>query len=242
MIHDNADAIRTSVTDHSFLPSLTSMRAAAAVAVAIHHTRTAWAHFPLVDFFCQVGWLGVSYFFILSGFVLMRQFDRAASYRTFISKRLARIYPLHLLTLVASLLAFAIIGSPLAGYVGTPLGTVANFLLIHGWIPGHPDIRQAWNGVSWTLSCEFFFYLLAPALFLALDRRRYDVSLMWLFASLFILAFGLSLIGSIRGWNWFLDVLIYHPAPRMFEFALGAYGALLLKKGWTFHSQPCRWF
>src|ERR1700722_19277002 len=113
------------------LDSLTSMRFVAALFVAVHHTRNTWAHAAPVEAIGQVGWLGVSYFFILSGFVLMWGFDPALPKSSFIWKRLVRIYPLHFVCLVASLAAFALFGRSPGGYIGTVPGTIANFLLIH---------------------------------------------------------------------------------------------------------------
>ena len=90
------------------LDSLTSMRFFAALLVAVHHTRLTWAHTALIDAIARVGWLGVSYFFILSGFVLMWGFDPALPKSSFIWKRFVRIYPLHFVCLIASLGAFVL--------------------------------------------------------------------------------------------------------------------------------------
>ncbi len=155
----------------------------------------------------------------------------------FIWKRLARIYPLHFLTLLISLISFAIFSQPLAGYVGTFPGTVANFLLLHDWLPLHPEVRQAWNGVSWTLSCEFFFYLLAPFIFPLMLRASAE----WTFLSITAILACLLLVAicaAHEGWGAVLDFLFYHPLPRLAEFLLGASGAMLMRKGWTFKSVP----
>jgi len=219
------------------LLSITSLRIFAALFVAIHHTRAAWAHTKVMDFIGQVGWLGVSCFFILSGFVLMWGYNPATTYKQFILRRLIRIYPLHFLCLSASLIGFAIFHTPMAGYVGTIWGTVANFLLIHGWIPGHANIRQAWNGVSWTLSCEFFFYLVAPFFFRFIltggniQKTLYGVIVLW--AILLIV----SLIGEQHHWDATLDFILYYPTPRFVEFMLGACGAVLMRNGWKFKSR-----
>jgi len=129
------------------LPSLTSMRVFAALCVAVHHTRHVWAHFSVTDWLGQVGWLGVPFFFILSGFVLMWGYDTRRGMGDFFIRRIVRIYPLHLATLVFVLLCYFSFGRPLPGNVGNLVGTLASFFLLHGWVPGHPEIRQAWNGV-----------------------------------------------------------------------------------------------
>ncbi len=219
----------------TLLTSLTSLRFFAALCVVLHHAATIGGNLALVGLMERLGWLGVSFFFILSGFVLMWTFDETIAPATYVLRRLARIYPLHFICLCASLAYFIYTGSALGGYVGTGPGTAANFLLIHDWIPGHPNIRQAWNGVSWTLSCEFFFYLLAPfcfPFFLKIDRFKY-LGLV-VFTWLALVAF--SVAAQAKHWNAALDFYLYHPLPRAPEFFLGALGARWIKAGFRFQS------
>jgi len=215
------------------LRSLTSLRAMAAIAVAIHHSRSFGRAFPPFDWIAQIGWLGVSLFFVLSGFVLMYSFGNGTgvTWLGYTYRRLTRIYPLHILCLVLSLAAFKIIHAPLAGYTGTFWGTFANALLIHGWVPGHPEIRQAWNGVSWTLSCEFFFYLLAPPIFGYLLKMEGKANVAtaiaaWLMFGLIVLSGKAFHSGAILDWAQ------YHPGAHILEFIAGAAGARLLGSGW----------
>jgi peptidoglycan/LPS O-acetylase OafA/YrhL len=222
----NAQALtRPSV---SRLESLTSLRFFAALMVAIHHTRTIWAHSAFTDFLGQIGWLGVTFFFVLSGFVLMWGYDPTVTFKRFITRRLIRIYPLHVVTLCLALLAMVTIHNPMAGYVGTPIGTVLNFLLIHDWVPLHPNIRQAWNGVSWTLSCELFFYLCAPFLFPLL--AKYYRACRIILPAMWLALMGLAVFATLRQMGDLLDIMVYFPVPRVVEFCLGALAAIALKQ------------
>ncbi len=218
------------------LPSLTSMRVIAALAVAVFHTRDAWAHWPLINWIVEYGWLGVSYFFLLSGFVLMWGFDPQKPKSDFVLRRLIRIYPLHLVCLVASLVLCIVFHRPIGGYFGTFWGTVANFFLVHDWIAGHSEIRQAWNGVSWTLSCELFFYIMAPFLFPYMLKTSSPVRLMGLLTIIWALLLGAGLLAWRGGWAQVIDVLVFFPVPRFFEFALGASAALIVRRGWRLRS------
>lgn len=220
------------------LDSLTSTRFLAALFVAVHHTRPNWMHTHAIDAIGQVGWLGVSYFFILSGFVLMWTYDSGTAKSSFIWKRLARIYPLHVVCLVGSLLTFGLFGTPFGGYIGTVAGTVANFLLIHDWLPHHPEVRQAWNGVSWTLSCELFFYLIAPWLFALMARVRSVKRLLAVIAACYLSLLALALFAAHGHGSGIPDLLIYWPPPHLLEFSLGAAGAMLIRRGWRFQSLP----
>jgi hypothetical protein len=223
----------------AMLPSLTALRAFAALAVVIHHTRPAWAHGAVIDYIGQVGWLGVNCFFILSGFVLMWGYDPATRDRTFFLRRAVRIYPLHWLCLAASIAAFATVRSPLAGYVGTPVGTVLNVLMLHDWVPGHPEIRQAWNGVSWTLSCELLFYLCSPVLFRFLLRLKSVWPLLFGVFVAWEALLALSVAGAHYHWDATMDFLAYHPVPNFFQFVLGASAAIAVRAG--VRGLPCLW-
>lgn len=214
------------------LPALTSLRAFAALAVVVHHTRDAWPHFPVVRALGEVGWLGVPLFFVLSGFVLMYGFDRRATWGDFIARRIFRIYPLHVATLLVSLWLFALLGAPIGGYEGTPGGTVLNFLLLHDLTIGAPEIRQAWNGVSWSLSCEFAFYLVAPLFFRALLANRVSVGAIACGAYVGVL--GAAIAAAATDAAGASDFLKHHPLPHFAEFALGGLAAVLVRDGWRF--------
>lgn len=118
------------------------------------------------------GYLGVDGFFILSGLILARvhpELGRTRSGRfLFWGKRLARIYPLQLATLL--LFSAVLLGGHAAGLAPrNPAhfatgAFVQNLLLVQGW--GFSG-QGAWNYPSWTLSTEWAGYLLFPFLWFA---------------------------------------------------------------------------
>ena len=124
----------------------------------------------------------VDFFFILSGFVIAvayrnRMVDEADYFR-FLKARVARLYPLHLLTLAGSISLLgvaAVTGQKpnhpeILGLSALP----ANLMLIHAWgLIDHPSF----NAVSWSISAEWFCYLLAPLVFLSLRRLPAIVNL-----------------------------------------------------------------
>ena len=228
-----ADALNPpeTISTKKSLPSLTAGRGIAALIVALHHATDFWGG-PLAPL-GNVGWLGVSYFYLLSGFVLTWTFRPDAKHSTFYINRIARIYPLHVATLIAAIAGYFLVRAPFGGYIGTPLGTIASLFLIHDWIPGHPAIRQGWNGVSWSLSAEAFFYVLAPFLIKGLSkmqtRRLGDVCIFLYFANL---AFG-AIAGELNLPN-IMDFLIYSPLARLPEFIYGACAGLLFIRGARF--------
>jgi peptidoglycan/LPS O-acetylase OafA/YrhL len=148
------------------LPALTGFRFLLALWVILHHLtgsgqaleRTALA---LPYFFYALirgGYLAVTTFFVLSGFVLTRSYAsaqwNAGSLFRYGVGRLARVYPVYALSL--AVVTPFIVADHTPGKA--PL-VAAHGLLVQGWL-GH--IPVSWNTPAWTLSCEIFFYLAFP--------------------------------------------------------------------------------
>lgn len=155
------------------LPALTGARWLAASAVFAHHAGLAGylsgrGQRLLLDV-GAAGHVGVSFFFALSGFVLLWSNRSGEGATAFWWRRVARVVPLHLVTAaVALLLGLTIARSlgPRAETGGWP-ATVANVGLLNSWVPGW---SQAGNPVSWSLVCEAFFYAVFPVAALIIAR------------------------------------------------------------------------
>ena len=105
--------------------------------------------------FIENGARGVDLFFILSGFVMLHVYEdqissRRFSFRSYMIKRFARIYPLHLAMVLVFMLLAAVSRSGLDGFW-------ASVLLLHAWALTDGLVL---NGPSWTISAEMFAYLL----------------------------------------------------------------------------------
>lgn len=147
--------------------SLTSCRFVAALYVAVFH---------LYDFsvlskvkenhFLSNGNLAVDFFFILSGFILAFNYSAAFrekrfDYRAFVIKRIARIYPVHFITLLL-IIPLLILANMQHDVAKTDLPAdelLYNLLLVHAW--WGRDVLS-YNVPSWSISAEFFVYLLFP--------------------------------------------------------------------------------
>ncbi|PWI44797.1 acyltransferase [Streptomyces sp. ICBB 8177] len=204
------------------LPSLTGMRWVAALAVFGLHVDLV-GYFggiggKVVDWGFAAGDTGVSFFFVLSGFVLMwsaRPRDRAVR---FWRRRFARVYPVHLATVgLALLMAYTI-----TPYMKPDHGEVAaNLLLVHSWTYAW---RDTLNPVSWSLACEAFFYALFPLLARAL--RRCSVRVTRVVGGVSVLA--VVLLPSLTTWFGIGWSVYYSPLARLPEFVLGAVLARLV--------------
>ena len=109
------------------------------------------------------GECGVSFFFVLSGFVLSLAYSERVSQglfstRNFFVKQWIKIYPLHLLTFI---IMFAL--DLRLGKYCDPLAAIANLLLLQSWIPADSFYFVA-NSPSWFLCDILFFYLVFSSL------------------------------------------------------------------------------
>lgn len=130
-------------------------------------------HFGLIDH----GYLGVDLFFVLSGFILSHVYldgfgAGRFTYSSFITLRLARIYPLHVATLLFTLLLVGVAtlkGMPLDPNAGNPAALPAHLLLLQAWGVAP---TASFNHPSWSISAEWFAYLSFPAVAAAAWRLR----------------------------------------------------------------------
>jgi mycarose O-acyltransferase len=219
---------------NQFFYSLQVFRFIAALLVALSHVGSNWPHNLIIYKFLIVGGIGLSFFFVLSGFVLMWGYSSSISAKYFIYRRCIRIYPIHILCLFISLAAFKYLGSPLAGYPdsGSLWEKVCNLLLIHSWIPtywteSHQHLSQTWNGVTWTLSCELFFYIFAPFIFKRLINIKISTTICFIVFG-YLLNLMLRFYSEYNEYNNFSYCMLVSPLFRIYEFILGACAAKII--------------
>lgn len=158
------------------LRPITALRFGAAIWVAVY---SFWENLAVSGQPALVGkgYLGVELFFVLSGFILSHVYLQAAgekrfSYRSFLWARVARVYPLHLATLlgVGALAAAALVaGMSVDGNVLSWASLPANLLMVHAW--GFAPVA-GWNHPSWSISAEWFAYLCFPLFAFVFWRLR----------------------------------------------------------------------
>ncbi|MEU5778851.1 acyltransferase [Streptomyces venezuelae] len=148
------------------LPSLTGLRFIAAVMVFLFHASLTTEP-PLnpfsgdvSDFFhaaaSKTGWMGVTFFFLLSGFILTYSARPDDTPRRFWRRRLVKLYPSHVVGWIGAMVLFA-------AATATWQQWLPNLLLLQTWIPDYHTYLSI-NPPSWSLSCEVFFYLCFPLL------------------------------------------------------------------------------
>ena len=195
--------------------------------------------------FSSIGYVGVSFFFVLSGFILVYTYaGRSISARDFWRARFARIYPAFAFSLLLTgpffFISLVMFKVPFYSWFSTHLKLVVFLvpLLLQAWVP---LASLAWNSVAWSLSDEAFFYLLFPFLkrsllkvtlpalaFLALCCWAVSMALSWTYV--IRNPDQLAVIDPDVVNAFWLNAVKFHPFARLPEFLLGmACGAMFLK-------------
>ena len=207
------------------LPSLTSLRAVAALAVFTRHASEVFYASGHDSPLTRQGATGVSFFFVLSGFVLTWSTRPAEGAGAFWRRRFARIYPTYLVMLLVTQVAVG------ARHGFAPVPLLANALLVQSWVP-RSSVYFASGMGAWSLGCEAFFYLLFPLVLARLTglapRRRWQLAGAAAAAevALALVVHSPQQAGGVG--LWLMYVL---PLSRLGEFVIGVVLALAVRDG-----------
>jgi len=160
---------------------------------------------------------GVSFFYVLSGFILTWVYytpEKTVNLKKFFKKRFLRLWPLHIATVIAVILFI-----PVGWEQVKKQAEYLPFLLTmtQSWL-GMKDVALMANGPAWSISTEFGFYLLFPLMLKYLDR------IYLIFAGIFaatILTIILAMNAPPELAKWLWEALHVHPLGRLMEFAFG---------------------
>ncbi|HEX8592258.1 MAG TPA: acyltransferase [Pseudomonas sp.] len=160
---------------------LDSFRGLCAVCVVFFHIQLVSGFTESV--FIRNADLLVNFFFVLSGFVLAYAYGsrKSLDFKTFLIARTFRLVPLHwamlvcfvvleVFKLVASQRGIALNYAPFTGAFA-PSEFLPNLLLVQAWTP-FTEI-MSFNYPSWSISVEFYLYLIFAAFTLLRSRARY---------------------------------------------------------------------
>ena len=203
-------------TTEILIKPLTSLRFFFAMMVlALHYFD--WTNYYsnqlLTRFFAATASCGVSFFFMLSGFILSHagdetEYSKPTNRVTFWIRRFARVYPLYLITLLISVLSYVKTNSD--SYTWLMQLPLCIFGL-QSFVPS-PRWVYAFNPISWSVSCELFFYLTFPFLFLLIRNKK--PGLLGLYIA------GTVMISFLFAANWKI-VNYANPLMRIADFMLG---------------------
>ena len=195
------------------IKSLQSIRFVFALMIFIHHF-----HSPQIE---QFGSFPVTFFFILSGFLLSMGYSEKyekgeLAYGKFVRKRLIRIFPLNWFSLMLALLIpfiVNLVNNQLSLYYYATL--LPNVFLLQSWFP-LKTVYFSGNAVAWFLSDILFCYLLFPLL-LRITTSKAKHLFMLIVLALYVLL--VSLIPD----NLIHPIIYINPLFRLVDFIIGMY-------------------
>lgn len=223
------------------LPSLTGMRFLAATMVFSFHSMFENLFAAPKDqhtfnsIASQGGWVGVSFFFVLSGFVLTWSARPGDTPQRFWRRRFFKIYPNHVITFVAALMLTEWVSKVAVDN----RAAILNLLLLQSWFPDSRIVYSV-NVVAWSLSCEAFFYLCFPFLLRLISRIRPERLWAWacgMVAGVVVVAIVATMLPSgqvipeagLPWWQLWFSYLF--PPVRMLEFVFGILLARIVMSG-----------
>jgi len=210
---------------------LTSFRFFAASAVVIGHSLPVFGLSETVLRYVPA-YNGVTFFFVLSGFILTftyRQLDTSDRVWQFIIARFARVWPLHATTFVLAIILLQDVTDALF----TPLGLAAaafNITLLHSLVPVFA-FQFSYNAVSWSISDEIYFYACFIGLLSLIGR-----SFSWLLSIAMLgplVMVGICLAMALpyydpNQYSLSAHTMVYlHPVARLLDFMIGMIAASL---------------
>lgn len=237
-------------TDRPRLGALTWMRFLGAVWVLLYHGEAMgafaaaprWLRGP-----ASRGYVAVTFFFVLSGFVLVYTYaGRRLDLGRFWRLRLARLYPVYLLSLLLTAGSFIRVAHdppPGSEWIAQHMGLTAGLVLAmqQAWVS---PAAMAWNGVCWAVSVEVFFYAVFPLLLGAFSRMS-PPRLAAVAAGAWLAAMSCSALYAVTapdgvavtaramrpdGLFW-LQIVKFNPVLRLPEFIAGmALGIVFLRR------------
>lgn len=211
------------------LNALTSLRFIAAAMIVLGHCHGEFGRTSRIAEYFALN-QAVSFFFVLSGFILVYVYPELNSSRDrgrFLLARVARIWPAHAASFVLLLILAPMTLRP-SIRDSIPWVVTANLLMVQSWIPLW-NYFLSFNGVSWSISTEFFFYLCYPFLIYRWHQTWFRKLLLSFFLLLLLITISNAL--HLPNTHWVAGLtqhaLVYiSPLARLFEFVVGMTVAL----------------
>lgn len=214
------------------IDQLTFTRYIAALSVVFFHYGAGVfpANLPFLNPILTAGPIAVSYFYVLSGFIMAIAYYRPDGNKPFSRgrywlARIARIYPVYLLALLL------MIAAKFKGAGSDPVTTGLSLGMLQAWVPGYP---LTLNAPGWSLSVEAFFYLTFPLLMLAAKRHNLKQlaiisGIFWLLTQ--ILHTVLLNSADYEPFSRLHDFIYYNPLMHINTFIIGFIAGAWLREG-----------
>jgi peptidoglycan/LPS O-acetylase OafA/YrhL len=207
--------------DNDRFAALDGFRFVAICTLVFYHTRGLFGFNP--NQAIELSGFMVTYFFMVSGFVLAHQYpriDNPPQYFRYLGARFARIVPA---CVVALIVVCVLSPAPVFDHDKLIPSFLANLFLLQSWIPDR-NYFHCFNGPAWTLSIDAFLYLLLPAALLFAKRK-------WLFLTSSV---AISFFAALVAFAWFRDDVHWarevFPIARICDFSAGIVAYTLIRQ------------
>lgn len=189
---------------------------------------------PIFDNYFYEGYFGVTFFFLLSGFVLCyNYYNRITDIKfdkvlLFAKRRLARIYPIHVITFVISLplLYKDIIKYPIKNLVNA----ILNITLLQSFIPNQ-EVYFSFNSVSWNLSSLILFYLMFPVILVLIKKITKDgCCYISILVAIILITLEFVFISIFKSSNYIHWLFYISPFFRLIDSSIGMLLAVMYIK------------
>jgi peptidoglycan/LPS O-acetylase OafA/YrhL len=214
------------------IPALTGIRAVAAYLVYLHHINpfSPEQFGSFIHRFVQQFHIGVSIFFVLSGFLITLRYYESSTLkrpwlRNYFQNRIARVYPMYFILTSLTALIYFFQRHP---HQHLLLDYVMNITFLKGFFD---DFKFTLIAQGWSLTVEECFYISAPLLFIGFRRSK---SYLIYFTAAFLLS-GWLLVGIFSDVNFygffksFTFLFTYTFPGRCVEFFMGAALVILFR-------------
>ncbi|MGV8994330.1 MAG: acyltransferase family protein [Flavobacterium sp.] len=210
-------------------PALTGVRALAAYMVFLHHYNPInETNFPILNKFVGQFHIGVSIFFVLSGFLIAYRYMDSKNFHfgRYMVNRVARVYPIYFILTTITFLGTWYYQQQ-ESFDWALYGMNISFL--RGFFD---DLKFTGIAQGWSLTVEETFYFSAPLFFLLLRKSKYFLIIL----PVAILTIGFGIVyffGNSLSFGFFSTnnfLLEYTFLGRVFEFFIGIAIVFVMKK------------
>lgn len=212
------------------IPQLTFTRFIAALGIVFFHYYSLHYPFniPFIQKFVHFSYIFVTYFFLLSGFILVvSRKTPKINIKSYVYGRIGRIYPVYVFSMLLTIGLLIIKTNHSTQLDINQL--LLEIFMIHAWIPIYAG--GAYNYPDWSLSVEIFFYASFPLLLNLITNistpKKIILAFLVYFASLFVTNYCLRQ-------NYSELFIYYFPLLHLSSFIIGMIGAMIFKKYYTF--------
>jgi peptidoglycan/LPS O-acetylase OafA/YrhL len=222
----------------TFFPHLDALRFIAFFAVFVNHSLISFGYYnpnPTFKFiqknFLSSGGLGVSFFFVLSGFLITyllleeKETHGRIDIKKFYIRRVLRIWPLYFLIIVLALFVFPLFKNAVPATFPIRFATDQLNPWLYVTFAGNFD--YLWNGISnvvigilWSVSIEEQFYLFWPLIIAFVPKKRLLLTFLLIIAASTLFRFFCTNGGSLK-------IITYHSFSCVSDLAIGAVLAYL---------------